>query len=254
MQRCFSTQIFSDHFIHLYDATKFIISALPDDIRGRLDSVLQSASEGAQRARGIISDKPELKNILVLVLSVRDFFHFSQPARKTKGDHDRQVKHRLERHNSDFFDAIQGCNLDMDFLYNSLYKISECGMMCMKDIKTLFASTLSCIEKFSESALEAPLEISKRVLNTILLGFINAMVELNKYLEDSSRMCEEAMAHTKLRVSEDTKEVAKISSLGTEWATKLDRWLQLHPEAKRGPIPPLEEKEANSPSRWNKIN
>ena len=81
------------------------------------------------------------------------------------------------------------------------------------------------------------------------LRFINAMVELNKYLEDSSRMCEEAMAHTKLRVSEDTKEVAKISSLGTEWATKLDRWMQLHPEASRGPIPPLEEKEANSPSR-----
>ena len=78
-------QIFSDHFIHLYDATKFIISALPDDIRGRLDGLLQSASEEVQRARGI-SNKPELKNILVLVLSVRDFFHFSQPARKTKGD------------------------------------------------------------------------------------------------------------------------------------------------------------------------
>ena len=57
------------------------------------------------------------------------------------------------------------------------------------------------------------------------------------------------MAHTKLRASEDTKEVAKISSLGTEWATKLDKWLQAHPESKRGPIPPLEAKEATSPSR-----
>ena len=60
------------------------------------------------------------------------------------------------------------------------------------------------IENFSESALEAPLEIEK-VLNTVLLGFINAMVELNKYLEDISRMCEEAMAHTKLRVTKIQK-------------------------------------------------
>ena len=238
-------QIFSDHFIHLYDASKFILSVLPQDIQEGLNSVLQSASEEVQRTAEI-KDLSKCNKILILVLSVRDFFHFSN--RKKKVEDESKSKRRLLRHNSDYFDAIHNCNLDIDFLYNALYKVSSNGMRCLKLIKVIFASALSSIEKFSQCALENPLEIEK-VLKSLFSSFVNSMVELQKFLQESGALCEEAQKHVNISTSKETKEALKISSLGTEWAAKLDRWLQLHPEANLKPIPPLESREIGSPGR-----
>ena len=119
-------------------------------------------------------------------------------------------------------------------------------MHCMKLIKLIFASALSSIEKFSERALESPLEIEK-VLNSLFSSFVNSMVELQNYLQKSGNLCEEAQKHTNIGTDKEMKEVSKVSSLGIAWAEKLDRWLQLHPDANRKPMPPLEAREIGSP-------
>ena len=133
---------------------------------------------------------------MILVLSVRDFFHFSN-RKKKKVEDESKSKRRLLRHNSDYFDAIHNCNLDIDFLYNALYEVSSNGMRCLTTIKIIFASALSSIEKFSQCALENPLEIEK-VLKSLFSSFVNSMVELQKFLQESGALCEEAQKHVNI--------------------------------------------------------
>ena len=212
-------QLFGEHFGHLYDACSFISSVLPEDMRTRLVAVCDSAEEDVKWALKC-GTSPQAEEIGSLVLAVQDFFHFKR-AKATEGP---QVDH------SEFFDALHGCHLDMDFLYTSLLNVSTSGMQCIKAIKNIFASALSSLEQWSDVVVEKPLDIEK-VLHSVLLAFVSSKMALKTFLQQSGSECKEAKQKSKVQTSEkDVSEVQQLSSLGTAWANKLNQWLKLDPD------------------------
>jgi sulfite reductase alpha subunit-like flavoprotein len=213
-------QIFGGRFGGLYDACSSSKAVLPEDIQRRLDAVCESAQEEVKWAKES-GASPGVQEIGSLVLAVQDFFHFN---------HKKTIEGPQTDH-SEFFDALHGCTIDMDFLYNCLLSVGASGMKCIKTIKKIFASALSSMEQWSDVVAEKPLGIEK-VLHSLFLAFVSSKMELKMFLEESGAKCKKAKESSNVQDSnKDVSEVVSVSSLGTAWANKLDRWLKLHPDA-----------------------
>ena len=74
------------------------------------------------------------------------------------------------------------------------------------------------------------------MLHCLFLAFVSSKAELSKFSNTAAKECKEAMKTANIPSKSNSSEVVNISSLGTEWAEKLERWLQLHPDFKQKQI------------------
>ena len=89
------------------------------------------------------------------------------------------------------------------------------------------------MEQWSDVIEETPMDIEK-VLHSLLLAFVSSKMELQAFFQQCGLKCKEAKQTTKFEVSKkDVSQVSTVSSLGTAWAEKLDRWLKLHPSTSK---------------------